>query len=233
LSTGVKICGVRTPDALEQVIAAGANYFGLVFFPPSPRTIDVEAARMLAEQARGRIASVALTVNASDDDLARIVETVAPDMLQLHGAETPERAAWIRQRFDRPVIKAVSVGQEGDADRANAYGNAADLILFDAKPPSAGPEALPGGNGLPFDWRLLAPIRGKMPFMLSGGLTPDNVAEAVALTGATMVDVSSGVERAPGEKDPDRVARFVHAATTPRELNGGTWPERDTLHSRA
>ncbi len=135
-----------------------------------------------------------------------------PDMFQLHGSETPERAAEIRRRTGRPVIKAISVECEGDADRASAYAGAADLILFDAKPPRGMAGALPGGNGLAFDWRLLSPLRGKMRFMLSGGLNAGNVAEAIALTGAAIVDVSSGVETSPGEKDAALIHQFVKAS---------------------
>lgn len=212
LSASVKICGLKTLDALEAAISAGASHFGMVFFPPSPRNIALKDAARLSRAGRGRITSVALVVDASDSEIDNIIAAADPDMIQLHGQETPERAAEIRGHFGRPVIKAISVGEQGDADRAYAYKDAADLILFDAKPPKDGKEILPGGNGLPFDWRLLAPIRGKMPFMLSGGLRPDNVAAAITLTGATIVDVSSGVETSPGEKDPVLIDRFVKAA---------------------
>lgn len=212
MSTEVKICGIRTPPALEAAIEAGADYFGLVFFPPSPRNISLEDAARLAECARGRIKSVALVVNAEDAEIKAIAETVAPDMFQLHGKETPERTTTIRELVNRPVIKAVSVAAMGDATHAEAYKGAADLILFDAKPPADEAHALPGGNGLNFDWRLLEGLKDRMRFMLAGGLTPNNVAEAIALTGAAIVDVSSGVESAPGEKQAALIRRFIAAA---------------------
>jgi len=212
LSAGVKICGLKTPDALETAIAAGASHCGFVFFPPSPRYVLPEDAAGLARQARGKIRTVALMVDLADDEIAHIVTTVEPDMIQLHGSEPPERVAQIRSIHGRPVIKSVSVGKPGDADRASDYREAADLILFDAKPPADGSSELPGGNGLPFDWRLLNTVSRQTPFMLSGGLTPDNVRDAIALTGAAIVDVSSGVESAPGVKDTDLIRKFVAAA---------------------
>ena len=199
-------------DALEAAISAGASHFGMVFFPPSPRHIAIEEAARLSSAARGRITSVALVVNATDTELETIVSAADPDMIQLHGSESPDRTTEIRKMFGRPVIKAIGVSEKGDVDQAFAYKDAADLILFDAKTPKDGKSRLPGGNGLPFDWRLIAPIRGKMSFMLSGGLTPDNVAEAIGLTGAAIVDVSSGVETSPGEKDTALIRRFVKAA---------------------
>jgi phosphoribosylanthranilate isomerase len=211
LSTGVKICGLRTRQSIDASASAGATHYGLVFFPKSPRNVTLEEAAGLAEHGRGRILSVALTVDADDDLLDSIAGTVRPDMLQLHGNETPERAAQIRMRTGLPVIKAISIGAASDTAKAAAYCEIADLILFDAKPPRD-PDALPGGNGLPFDWRLLAPVKGKMRFMLSGGLTPDNVAEAIRSTGAAFVDVSSGVESAPGIKAPELIRRFAESA---------------------
>ncbi len=206
----VKICGINTVEALEAAIGAGASHFGVVFFPPSPRHIPLSTAEMLSKAARGRVKSVALTVNASDAEIEAILATAAPDFIQLHGAETPERAAAIRALTKRPVIKAISVAAKGDAERAHAFRGAADFILFDARPPRD--SRVPGGNGLAFDWHLLAAFAGKMPFFLSGGLTPENVAEAIALTRPVMVDVSSGVETAPGVKDPALIRRFVQAA---------------------
>ena len=184
----------------------------MVFFARSPRNIALDAAAQLSDIAIGRITSVALVVDASDEQIERILQVADANMLQLHGSETAERAAHIRQKFGRPVIKAISIADAGDIRNASAYRAAADLILFDAKPPKNNKNALPGGNGLSFDWHILNPIRGKMPFMLSGGLNPDNVAEAISLTGASMVDVSSGVETSPGEKDPVLINRFVKAA---------------------
>jgi phosphoribosylanthranilate isomerase len=203
---------LKSLDTLEAAISAGASHFGMVFFARSARNIGLDEAAALARAAQGRIASVALTVDAGDAELADIVRDVAPDMLQLHGRETPERSADIRRRFGLPVIKAIGVAAPGDAEKADAYDAAADLILFDAKAPAG---AIPGGNGLAFDWRLLASINRKRRFMLSGGLTPANVAEAITRTGAAMVDVSSGVESAPGIKDIRLIKDFVAAAHGP------------------
>jgi phosphoribosylanthranilate isomerase len=210
LSAEVKICGLKTLEHLEAAIGAGASYYGMVFFPPSPRNISLEQASVLGEAGRGHITSVALTVDAGDTQIDAIMAAAEPDMIQLHGRETPERAAEIRKRSGRPVIKAISIEKPGDAERAAAFDGAADLILFDAKAPKASP--IPGGNGLAFDWRLLAPLRGKMRFMLSGGLNAGNVAEAIALTGAAIVDVSSGVEITPGEKDTALIRDFIRAS---------------------
>ena len=212
MSAEVKICGLKTLEHLEAAIAAGASYYGMVFFARSPRNIAHAEATRLSQAGRGRIRSVALIVDADDAEIDAVIAAADPDMIQLHGSETPERAAEIRRRTGRPVIKAISVEREGDADLASAYDGAADLILFDAKPPRGLAGALPGGNGLTFDWRLLSPLRGKMRFMLSGGLNAGNVAEAIALTGAAIVDVSSGVETAPGEKDAALIHQFVRAS---------------------
>jgi phosphoribosylanthranilate isomerase len=212
LSAEVKICGLKTLEHLDAAIAAGASYYGMVFFARSPRNITHADAGALSRAGRGRITSVALVVDAADAEIDAIMAAADPDMLQLHGTETPARAAEIRQRTGRPVIKAVSVEREGDTAAAQAYAGAADLILFDAKPPRGAAGALPGGNGVTFDWRLLSPLRGKMRFMLSGGLTSANVAEAIALTGAAIVDVSSGVETAPGEKHAALIHEFVRAS---------------------
>ena len=211
LSAEVKICGLKTLEHLEAAIAAGASYYGMVFFARSPRNIAHSEATRLSRAGRGRIKSVALIVDASDAEIDAIVAAADPDMFQLHGGETPERAAEIRQRTGRPVIKAISIESEADTGRAFAFDGAADLILFDAKPPRGMTGALPGGNGLAFDWRLLAPLRGKMRFMLSGGLNAANVGAAIALTGAAIIDVSSGVETAPGEKDAALIHQFVRA----------------------
>jgi len=214
VSIGVKICGIRTPADLETAVSAGASHCGLVFYPPSPRSLPLADAAALVRLGRGRVTMVALTVNADDALLAEIAAEVAPDMIQLHGRETPERTARIREITGRPLIKAVSVAEPGDVAAAEAWRGAADLILFDAKPPLR-PSALPGGNGLSFDWSLLAGVKGRTPFALSGGLTPDNVAEAIAATEPVLVDVSSGVETAPGQKDAELIRRFVAAARMP------------------
>ena len=212
MSAEVKICGLKTLDDLEAAIAAGASHYGMVFFPRSPRNVAHTDAARLSEAGRGRIKSVALVVDATDAEIDAVISAANPDMIQLHGREPPKRAAEIRQRTARPVIKAISVEREGDAENASSYRDAADLILFDAKPPRGMLGALPGGNGLTFDWRLLSPLRGNMRFMLSGGLNAGNVADAIALTGAAIVDVSSGVETAPGEKDAALIHQFVRAS---------------------
>jgi phosphoribosylanthranilate isomerase len=206
----VKICGLKTPEALDAAIAAGADMVGFVFFPKSPRHVGFEAAEALGRLARGRARIVALTVDADDALIARVVEALDPDVLQLHGHESPERVAAIGARFGCATMKAVGVAEPGDLAAANLYDGAADFLLIDAKPPKGA--ALPGGNGLPFDWRLARGFGPRRPWLLSGGLTPDNVAEAIRLTGAGGVDVSSGVESAPGVKDKTRIAAFVAAA---------------------
>jgi phosphoribosylanthranilate isomerase len=204
----VKICGVRTPAIVETAEEAGADFVGLVLFPKSPRHVELEEARVLAAIARGRIGTVAVMVDPDDALVDGVVERVRPDFLQLHGSETPERVTAIRVRARLPVMKAIAVAEARDIADADKYAASADFILFDAK---ASPDALlPGGNGVPFNWDGLKGI--KPPFALSGGLTPDTVGEAIRLTGASLVDVSSGVERAPGEKDVELVRRFIRAA---------------------
>jgi phosphoribosylanthranilate isomerase len=210
MSVEVKICGLKTPAALEAALAGGADYVGLVFFPPSPRNVTPETAAALAAKARGRARIVALTVDPDDALLDAIVAAAAPDLIQLHGDETPERVAEIRGRWGRRIIKAVPVETAGDVQEARRYQAVADLVLFDARAPAA--STRPGGNGAPFDWRSLLGLEDGLPFVLSGGLTPDNVADAIRLTGAAVVDVSSGVESRPGEKDPDLIRRFLRAA---------------------
>lgn len=207
----VKICGVRTREIVDVAVDAGADYVGLVFFPPSPRHLEPEDARALAEAASGRVETVAVTVDPDDALLDLIMTTVGPNLLQLHGSETPERVSAIRSRFGLPVIKAIGVASAGDVAKAADYRGVADLILFDAKAPSG--SDFPGGHGRTFDWSVLR--SAEHPFVLSGGLDPDNVWEAVAATGASMVDVSSGVEVA-GEKNEYMVRRFIQAATTKR-----------------
>lgn len=203
----VKICGLTGAPALAAALDAGVDLIGLVFFPKSPRNLTLEAARHLAVLTGVRAAKVALTVDADDEQLQAIVAEVGPDMLQLHGAETPERVAEVRARFGLPVMKAIGVSGPDDLAGVPAYAAVADRLLFDAKPP-AGAD-LPGGNGLAFDWDLLAELRLEAPFMLSGGLDARNVVEAAARTGAGAVDVSSGVESGPGQKDPARIVAFV------------------------
>lgn len=204
----VKICGVRTPAIVETAAEEGADYVGLVFFAKSPRHLTMAEAKALARAASGRIGTVAVLVDPDDALIDDVVATVGPDLLQLHGREAPERVAAIKARTKVPVMKAVSIAVASDVAGARAYAAIADRILFDAKADASA--ALPGGNGVAFDWRALKGFGA--PFALSGGLTPDTVAPAIAMTGAAMVDVSSGVERAPGEKDPDLVKRFIRAA---------------------
>ena len=206
----VKICGLRTADHVRAAADAGAAYVGFVFFPKSPRNVTVAEARDLAADVPVGIAKVALVVNADDALLDAITEQVAIDILQLHGSETPERVAEIRSRYGLPVMKAVGVADASDLSALDDYAKVADQILVDAKPPKDAD--LPGGNGLSFDWRLIAGRRWPVPWMLAGGLDASNVAEAVALTGARQVDVSSGVETAPGQKDAAEIAAFVAAA---------------------
>ena len=197
----VKICGLATVDDVRACADAGANYMGLVFFEKSPRNITIPAARELALAAPLGLAKVALVVNPSDAELDAITGTVPLDMLQLHGRETPERVAEVKARYGLPVMKAVGIADGDDLPKLESYFGVADQILVDAKPPKGG--ELPGGNGLSFDWRLIAGRRWPCPWMLAGGLTPENVAEAVKMTGAKQVDVSSGVEDAPGQKNAE------------------------------
>lgn len=206
----VKICGLKTPADVAAVAASGAAYAGFVFFAKSPRNLTIPAARELALAAPVGLAKVALVVDADDAFLDAITEAMPLDMLQLHGHESPDRVAEVRARYGLPVMKAVGVADEGDLAAVFDYSLVADQILVDAKPPKNAD--LPGGNGLSFDWRLVAQRRWLRPWMLAGGLTPDNVAEAIRLTNARQVDVSSGVESAPGIKDAGRITAFVKAA---------------------
>jgi len=204
----VKICGVTTPDIVEIAASAGADFVGLVFFPRSPRDVDVATASALREAAQGRVGTVAVMVDPDDVLLDRVAEEVRPDLLQLHGNETPERVAEIKARTGIPVMKAIGVAVPSDIAAASRYTTIADYILFDAKPEAG--MLLPGGNARAFDWTMLS--GATMPFALSGGLTPTNVGEAVRTTGAFLVDVSSGVERAAGKKDVALVRQFIQAA---------------------
>ena len=206
----VKICGLRTPEAVAAAVDAGASYVGFVFFPKSPRHLSYAQAATLAKSVPDDVVKVALTVNADDAALSEMLTEVPVDMLQLHGAETPERVAEVKAKFGLPVMKAVGVAEASDLRALKEYAAVADLLLVDAKPPKG--SALPGGNAVAFDWRLIAGFEWSVPWMLAGGLTPENVATAVELTGATMVDVSSGVESAPGVKDLNKIAAFVKAA---------------------
>ncbi len=207
----VKICGLREPEHVHAAVAAGAAYVGFVFFEKSPRHLTIDDAVELAVDVPSGLAKVGLVVNADNHALDRIVEAVPLDMLQLHGSETAERVAEIRDRYRLPVMKAVGVASEDDLPALAEYGRVADQLLVDAKPAKGAD--LPGGNGLAFDWGLIAGRRWPVPWMLAGGLTPDNVAEAIRLTGARQVDVSSGVETAAGVKDSALIRAFIAAAT--------------------
>jgi len=207
----VKICGLKDEANIKVAAEAGARYIGLVFFEKSPRNVSLAQAAKLALEVPVGVAKVALTVNASNEFLDKLTATVPLDMLQLHGSESPERVTEIRQRYGLPVMKAVGVATADDLAALDIYQQVADQILVEAKP--AKDAKLPGGNGVPFDWRLIAGREWKKPWMLAGGLTMDNVGEAIRLTGAGQVDLSSGVESAPGVKDPALIKAFIDAAS--------------------
>src|SRR5438105_6845574 len=206
----VKICGLSTPETLDAALDAGADMVGFVFFGPSPRNISLDTARALSARVRGRAKKVALTVDADDLVLAQIVDALKPDLLQLHGHETPQRVAAVRETFGLPVMKVLPIETRADLAAIDNYTGVADRLLFDARPPRDATR--PGGLGKPFDWHLLENLNLSIPFMLSGGLHADNVAEALRITRAPGVDVSSGVESAPGVKDPDKIRAFIRAA---------------------
>jgi phosphoribosylanthranilate isomerase len=210
VSVTIKICGLSTAEALDVALEEGADMVGFVFFTPSPRHLGFEAAKRLSARVNGRAQKVALSVDASDADLAALIDALKPDLLQLHGEESPERVAMVRARFGLPVMKALPVETRADLSSIRLYANVADRVLFDARAPREATR--PGGLGKPFDWRLLEAVDADVPFMLSGGLDPGNVAEALRITRAPGVDVSSGVERAPGQKDPDKIRAFIRAA---------------------
>jgi phosphoribosylanthranilate isomerase len=213
----VKICGLKTQDALEAALAAGADQVGFVFFPPSPRHLGLEGARVLGEQVKGRAEKVALTVDADDDLLRDIVAALRPEMLQLHGKESPERVASVRSRFGLPVMKALPVAARADLSPVRQYAQVADRLIFDARAPQEATR--PGGLGKPFDWSLLAGLDCGVPFILSGGLDARNVGEALRITNAPGVDVSSGVEREPGVKDTNKIRAFIAAARAAAPLD--------------
>ncbi len=209
MSLIVKICGLSTPEALDVALDERADMVGFVFFSPSPRHVGFDKALVLGRRVRGRAKKVALTVDADDLLLGAVVEALRPDILQLHGKETSERVVAIKKRFGLPVMKAIAVETKTDLGSVAAYATVADYLLFDARPPRTATR--PGGLGRPFDWSLLQGVELDVPFMLSGGLHAGNVDEALRVTSAPGVDVSSGVERAPGEKDPDKIRTFVRA----------------------
>jgi phosphoribosylanthranilate isomerase len=206
----VKICGLSTPEALDVALDAGADMVGFVFFPPSPRHVAPADSRALGTRVRGRARKVALTVDADDELFDAIVEHLQPDLLQLHGKESPPRIAVLRKRFGLPLMKAIAVEAKSDLAAIETYEPVADRLLFDARAPREATR--PGGLGKSFDWHLLENLDLKLPFMLSGGLDAGNVAEALQVTRAPGVDVSSGVESAPGVKDPDKIRAFIRAA---------------------
>jgi len=206
----VKICGLSTLEALDVALEAGADMVGFVFFPPSPRNVSFEAARALGLRVRGRAQKVALTVDADDALLEAVADALQPDLLQLHGKETPARVLALRKRFGLPLMKAIAVESATDLAAVAEYAAVADRLLFDARAPREATR--PGGLGISFDWRLLEKLDPGVPFMLSGGLDASNVGDALRITRAPGVDVSSGVERAPGEKDPDKIRAFIRAA---------------------
>ena len=216
MSLIVKICGLSTRDTLDVALDAGADMVGFVFFAPSPRHLGLEMARDLGRAAKGRAVKVALTVDADDTTLANIVETLAPDILQLHGRETVARLRDIKQKFGLPVMKAIAVESPADLAMLPGYAPVADRILFDARAPRGATR--PGGLGAVFDWHVLEKLHLDLPFMVSGGLHAENVAEAVRVTRAGGVDVSSGVERASGIKDPEMIRDFIRAARAAEEL---------------
>lgn len=211
MTVRAKICGLNTAEAMEAAVGGGAAYVGLVFYPPSPRAVSPPEAARLAALVPERTARVGVFVDADDDAIAAVLDTVDLDFLQLHGREPPDRVAGIRRRFARPVIKAIKLAGRADLAAAARYSDAADRLLFDAKPPKTMAHALPGGNAVAFDWRLLAGTSWPVPWMLSGGLDAANVAEAVTATGASEVDVSSGVEDEPGRKSAAKIAAFLAA----------------------
>ncbi|WP_435141434.1 phosphoribosylanthranilate isomerase [Pseudopelagicola sp. nBUS_19] len=206
----VKICGLKDPVQIAAAADAGAAYVGFVFFQKSPRNVDIEKARTLALKVPPGVAKVALTVNADDLLLDHMLSEIPLDMLQLHGSETPDRVSEVKARYGLPVMKAIGIADVKDLPLIDSYGAVADQLLVDAKPPKGA--KLPGGNGLAFDWRLVKREYWPCPWMLAGGLTPKNVAEAVRMTGAQQVDVSSGVETSPGQKDVEMIREFVATA---------------------
>jgi phosphoribosylanthranilate isomerase len=217
MSSAVKICGITSPDAIDAAVAAGAVYGGLVFHPKSPRFITLEQAAVLAARMRGRLKIAALVADMADTQLETVVKTVRPDFLQLHGQETVQRVVEIRNRFGVAVIKALPVADASDLGMVSEYEEVSDMLMFDAKPPQGAERG--GGHGAAFDWKILAGRTFLKPWFLAGGLTPENVARAIELSGASQVDVSSGVESAPGVKDTARITAFINATKSPALLS--------------
>ncbi|NUS69777.1 MAG: phosphoribosylanthranilate isomerase [Ensifer adhaerens] len=209
MKTQVKICGLKTAEAAERAVALGASHVGFIFFPKSPRNIEPDDAGRIADRIRGQAKIVAVTVNADNDELDEIVSALNPDILQLHGSEDAERLLTVKAMYGLPVMKALSVREASDLEKIDAYIGIADRFLFDAKPPKG--SDLPGGNGVSFDWQLLDALDGSVDYMLSGGLNADNIGEAMAQTSARAIDISSGVESAPGVKDLKLMESFFNA----------------------
>jgi len=212
MAVQVKICGISTPEAMTAAVAGGAAFVGLVFYPPSPRAVTPAEAAPLAALVPEGVVKTGLLVDADDATIEAILKAVPLDLLQLHGGEPPERVAAVKARFGLPVMKVVKLRQAGDLEAARPFLAVADRLLFDAKPPAELKGALPGGNAVAFDWSLLAGTTWPLPWMLAGGLTPENVARAVQISGAPAVDVSSGVEDAPGRKSISKIKAFLAAA---------------------
>ena len=210
----IKICGLSTAETVAAALSGGASHVGFIFFPRSPRNVTPEEAGRLRQAARGRALAVAVSVDADDAVLDAIVAAMAPDMLQLHGRETPARVAEVKARYGLPVIKALSVAERADLDAIHPYAGIADRFLLDAKPPRDA--ELPGGNGIAFDWRLLEGLSGEIDYLLSGGLDAANVGEALSRVSPPGIDLSSGVESGPGVKDPALIARFFDAVAAAR-----------------
>ena len=211
MGIAAKICGLSGEAAVAAAVEGGAAYVGFVFYPPSPRAVTPARAGVLCAAVPEQMLRVGMFVDADDVTIAAVLDAAPIDILQFHGHESPDRVAEAKARFGRQVMKAISVAAEEDVDAAASYEEVADLLLFDAKPPGRA-DALPGGNGLVFDWRLIAGRAWRLPWMLSGGLTAELLPEAVRVSGATAVDVSSGVERHPGDKDPDKIRAFLDVA---------------------
>jgi phosphoribosylanthranilate isomerase len=215
MSVQVKICGINGVESADAAVRAGADFVGLVFHAGSRRNLAPDFARALAEHLRGRVRLVALVADAGDERIAAIVEAVRPDVLQLHGTETPERVAELRTRFGTAMMKSIAVAEASDLSDVARYEAVSDMLLFDAKAPRDAER--PGGHGAAFDWQLLRTRKFSRPWLLAGGLKPDNVARAIAASGAPGVDVSSGVESAPGHKSPELIRAFIDAARSPAE----------------
>jgi phosphoribosylanthranilate isomerase len=215
MALDIKICGLKTDGALAAALAGSASHVGFIFFVKSPRYVDPVEAGRLRQAATGKATAVAVTVDASDSFLDEIVTKMHPDMLQLHGSETPERMAELKARYGLPVMKALSVSEAADVERIKPFIGVADRFLFDAKPPKG--SELPGGNGLPFDWRILAGLDASVDYMLSGGLNAANIGDALRLANPPGIDISSGVESAPGVKEPALIEQFFRAVRAARD----------------